>query len=358
MDPVRIGVIGCGVIGPYHMEAAAASPLVDLVAVADRIGERAAEAAAKFNVPKTYREGSDLINDPEIEGVVLAFPAAGRCELALEAFGQGKHVLTEKPVALNADEVRRMIAARGDRIAACCSARYRFPEGAEKAAEIIASGLLGELREIYCRAFSAAGPPPQSPPPPWRLRKDMNGGGILTNWGCYDLDYLLGICGWNLTPKTVFAHAWSVPPIFAPNLDAGSDAETHLVAMIRCEEGPVIHYERGEYMAAHTESAWQIVGSQGSLTLHMTASNPKAIVLDEAIFEEGVVTTTVWEADEDIARVHGGPVIDFAAAIRGKHSPRTGLEQALVVAQITDAIYRSAEVGTSVEITDAAARPL
>jgi predicted dehydrogenase len=103
-------------------------------------------------------------------------------------------------------------------------------------------------------------------------------------------------------------------------------------------------------MPAHTEAAWQIIGSAGALTLHMTASNPKKIVQDETSFEKGVVTRTVWEANEDAGLVHAGPVTDLAAAIREGRPPKTGLEQALVVARITDAIYASAEKGTSVEV--------
>ena len=352
MEPVRLGVIGCGVIGPHHLDGASKSDLINVVAVADFIEERGKAAAEKFGVPKAYTEGGDLIDDPEVEAVVLALPACGRGKLAMHAFAKGKHVLTEKPVGMGAAEVQQMIDASeaAGVVAACCSSRYRFPEGAEKATEIIASGALGELREVYCRCFSQAAPPPQAPPPPWRLRKAMNAGGYLCNWGCYDLDYLLGITGWALKPQTVFAQTWPVSPMFAANVAEGSDAETHFTALIRCEGGTIISFERGEYMPAHGEDCWQIIGTKGTLNLHMVSSNPKKIVLDEAVYEHGVVTSTVWEADEDISKVHAGPVTDFAEAIRTGRPPKTALTQALVVAKITDAIYASAGKGESVRV--------
>jgi predicted dehydrogenase len=350
MEPVKLGVIGCGVIGPHHLAGAAESPLIEVVAVADRIEERGKAAAEKFGVSKVYLEGDDLIDDPDIEAVVLALPACGRGSLALHAFSKGKHVLTEKPVGMSAAEVQQMIAAKGDLVGACCSSRYRFPEGAEKATEIIASGVLGDLREVHFRCFSPAGPPPQSPPPPWRLKKAMNGGGFLCNWGCYDLDYMLGITGWSLKPKTVFARTWTVSPIFEPNVAPGSDAETHFTALIACENGTTISIERGEYMPIRAEDSWQIIGTTGSLRLHMLPNDPKQIILDKAVYEQGIVTEVVWEGDEDNSKVHAGPVRDFAAAIREKRAPRTSLEQALIVAKITDAVYASAAKGTSVEV--------
>ncbi len=135
MSAVRVGVVGCGVIGPTHMQAAVNSPHIELVAVADLIDDRAKAAAEKFNVPRVYREGAELIQDPDIDLVVLAFPAAGRTELGLETLKAGKHLLTEKPVAMNADEVRQLMAAQGELLAGACCCRYRFTESARAATE-------------------------------------------------------------------------------------------------------------------------------------------------------------------------------------------------------------------------------
>ncbi|MBM4031013.1 MAG: Gfo/Idh/MocA family oxidoreductase [Planctomycetes bacterium] len=350
MEPVRLGVVGCGVIGPTHMAAAVASPLLELVAVADLIEERARAAAEKFKARNAYRSGAELLEDPEVEAVVLAFPTGKRTELALQAFAKGKHVLVEKPVAMNADEVRRMIAARGKLVAACCSSRFRFLEGARVAADFIASGALGGLRVVRCRNLAAAGPKPEKPRPDWRLTRALNGGGYLVNWGCYDLDYLLGITGWSLKPRTVFAQTWTVPPQFESHIAPGSDAETYYIALIRCEGGTVLSLERGEYMPAHSEDAWQVVGTKGSLTLKMTWGSPKAIVHDDTTSEQGLATRTLWEGEEDNSRTSAGPVTDFAAAIREGRPPMTSLERALVVQQITDAIYASAAEGREVAI--------
>ncbi|MCC6445638.1 MAG: Gfo/Idh/MocA family oxidoreductase [Armatimonadetes bacterium] len=350
MEPLRLGVIGCGVIGPTHLQGAQESPLIEITAVADLIEERASGAAERFGARKVYREGDDLIEDPDIEAVALALPACGRTRLALHAFEKGKHVLTEKPVATNAAEVERMIAARGSLVAACCSSRYRFTPSARAVTDFIASGEMGPIRIMHSRAISPVGKAPESIPPTWRLRKKENGGGILMNWGCYDLDYLLGITGWTLKPKTVFGQTWRAAPQFASYIVPDSDAETYAAALVRCEGGTVLTYERGEYVPARGQSAWQIVAEKGTLQLFMTVTEGKKIVYDTSSPADGVISRTIWEGAEDGGPILAGPVQDFAAAIREGSQPQTTLENALIIQKITDAVYASAERGSAVEI--------
>lgn len=362
MNPVKYGVIGCGVIGPTHMRAAGTTDAIELVAVADLIPERAQKAAADFNVSKVCGDGLELIADPEVELVVLAMPTCHRKALALAAFAAGKHVLLEKPVAMNAQDVEELIAARGNLKAACCSARYRFITHYEVCEKFIAEGHLGELREVYIRSAFPAGPPPTQPAPEWRLKRKLNGGGFLMNWGCYDLDYLMGLTGYQLKPQKCFGQTWQIAPEIADRLPEGSDAETAYIGLIRCEGGTMLHIQRGEYMSLANESAWQIVGTKGSLRLTMTAvtaagpqasagaSNWKQIWFDELTKDQGTVSSVLWEGEENLERVYAGPVTDLAAAIREDREPTTSLERALVVQRITDAVYASAAAGDVVEV--------
>ncbi|MEZ4615639.1 MAG: Gfo/Idh/MocA family oxidoreductase [Caldilineaceae bacterium] len=200
MDPVKLGVIGCGVIGSRHVAAAAMSPQIELVAVADLRMEVAQRVAAQHGVSTVYGPAEELLADPTIEAVVLAVPAHVRTSLALHAFAQGKHVLTEKPVAMSANEVHTLLAARGDLVAACCSSRYHFLTATKTVTDFLADEPLGKLRLIRCRAIVPAGRPNPNPPP-WRLNRSLNAGGIMSNWGCYDLDYLFGITGWSIEPQ-------------------------------------------------------------------------------------------------------------------------------------------------------------
>lgn len=350
MEPLRLGIIGCGVIGNgAHLPSTAQSSLIDVVAVADLIEERVQAAKEKYSIPVAYSSGDELLEDGNVEAVVLAMPTGVRSPLAMRALAKGKHVLVEKPVAMSVQQVRDMMAARGDRVVGCCSPRFRLTPSALAAQECVASGVLGDLRVIRARAIIAAGPEPTNPPPPWRVNKGLNGGGILVNWGCYDLDYLLGLTGWQLKPRTVLAQAWPLASHLKARVDPASDAENHFAALIVCEGGTVISFERGEFVSAANDEAWQILGSKSSLRMHMREPKNKKILLDTSDAKEGVSTQTIWEGD-DVGSSNLALLEDFARAIREGGQPTTSLERALVMQQITDGIYESAATGRAVEI--------
>ncbi len=349
MEPVKLGVIGVGVIGSVNLRDAMACELVEVVAAADLRAERR-EYAREQGVPRVYEDGRDLLDqDDEVEAVILAFPAMGRTAMALRALARGKHVLTEKPVAMNAHEVRTMIRARGDRVVGCFSSRYRFHEPARVATELVASGVLGELRRLHIRCLHAAGPRTDRVPPPWRESFSMNGGGILTNWSCYDLDYILGVSGWYFRPRLALANWWPCVPQFAHHVAPESDADAHFCALVTGEDGSVLTVERGEFLPVADEDAWQIIGSRGALRLKMTATGGGQIFHDDSRGEDGVESRVVWEGD---AAPGGNPLVieDFARAIREGRPPATDLDKALIIARITDAIYASAASGCAVAV--------
>lgn len=350
MNPVRLGLIGCGVIGSHHIREAAGSPLVEMVAIADHHDDRVNAFGEQYGVEKRYSEGMDLLQDREIEAVILALPANGRFDLALEAFRRGLHVLDEKPVAMDAGLAAELISARGDLVAVCGQSRPRMCETANRTTEYIASGALGELRIINIRAITAPTGPPAAPPPTWRLIKTENGGGILMNWGCYDLDYLLGITGWSLKPRRVLGRTWTVPPTYEGFVAPGSDAETHVTALIVCEGGTVINYERSEYTAARPEAMWQITGSKQSLHVHLTDTTNFTVMVDRADPVHGTVSEPLFEPIVEPLDGMRRQLDDFALAIREGRRPQTGLEEALLVQQITDAIYASSASGEAVEL--------
>jgi len=357
-DTLGVGVVGCGVIGRKHLEAIDHSPLVTAVAVADLNTDAAREAAEKHGVGGVYGDADNLIADGAVDIVVLAMPVKGRAAVAKKAFAAGKHVLLEKPAAMNGDELREIIAAREEAadaagrpvLGASCSSRHRFLASAKRAAEELAAGTLGPLRVLRARAAKPTGEPPKTPPPVWRVRKDLNAGGIMSNWGVYDLDYLLGLCGWRLRPKVALANVWPVSDRFDHQVAEGSNAETQVAALIRCEGGEVILLDRGEFIPAEAEDAWAIVGEHASLRLPLKPGKGSQLVLDRGDRETGATREVLYEGDETWDTVHFGPIHDLAEAVNEGRPPATALEHALQITTITDAIYRSAETGAAADV--------
>ena len=346
---LNIAVIGCGVIAQYHLRALAKLQNARVAAVCDVRGDVAQKTAAEFGVPRWTVSATELFADATIDGVILALPAFVRTALAEEALRHGKHVLIEKPTSMNAAEISRLIAARGRAIVACCTSRYRSFASATAARDFLRSGGLGPLRTISCRAVTPAGPAPKNPPPAWRLRRDLNGGGILVNWGCYDLDYLFGLLDFQLTPTVALARTWSVGSPFAAYAAPESDAETHVAALVIFAEGCALTYERAEFSMLPKDHRWQITGERGTLTLVMTKAKSANVVLTVPDSAQGTTTRVLWEGDEASQTLeHDGVVMDFVEAIKKKRRPRTTLEEALLVARVTDAIYASADRGAAV----------
>ena len=146
MAKIKLGIVGCGVIGTRHIQAAAASPLMDLVAVADPIQERVHAKAAEFHVPGVFRDGMDLIKDPGVEAVVLALTTGLRGRLAAEAFKRGKHVLLEKPLAATTAEAQELIdLAERNKLTLMVDHTFIYTGAVRKMKEIVSSGELGDL---------------------------------------------------------------------------------------------------------------------------------------------------------------------------------------------------------------------
>lgn len=343
---LNLAIIGSGVIAQYHLRALAKMTTARAAAICDLRADVVQKTAAEFNIPRWTTNADELLNDPKIDGIILALPAFARQPIALKAFQLGKHVLTEKPVAMNAAEVRALIAVQGDRVGACCSSRYRSFESSRVATEYLRSGALGKIRTITCHAVSQPGAEPKNIPPVWRMRRDLNGGGIFVNWGCYDLDYLLGLLDFKLTPQFALARVWQVPPAFSAYAAPGSDAEAHITALITFAEGCVLNYERAESTTLPPGSTWVIGGERGSLNLQMLKAKSANIVLIEPDPATGTRTRVLWEGDETESSLeHDGVVFDFVDAILKKRQPKTSLKDALLFARIADAVYASAYSG-------------
>lgn len=347
---LNIGYVGCGVMGQVYLNAAKSIPCIHSAAVADSVEASARQAAEAFGVPAVYTDAEAMFADPNVDAVVLALPAIARTELAVKAFRAGKHVLTEKPVARNADEVRAMIRERGDLIAGCASSRTRLLDSAAVVAETLASGKLGELRMMRCRWQSSAKPKPEVMPPLWRFSQEVNGGGNLANLGTYMLDYLLGINGWRLEPDTVLARTWTIAETFADRVPAGSDGETLTSALVTFRSGPVLMIEQGEHYAGPRAHECELTGTDGTLTFSVVPSDSRVILsqFDEATGD--ISRKVLWEGKEGFSTVHVRVFEDFAQAMLEGRQPSTSLEQALMVQQIIDGVYASSQSGEAVRI--------
>lgn len=341
-EPVRLGVIGCGVIGQQHLRGAAESELVDVVAVADISAELAASVAADHGISAAYRNPQELLDRGDIDAVVLALPTRPRQQLALDALAAGKHLLIEKPAAATAGDIEQLQAAQGTAVVACCSARFRTRPVAQTIAKVVASGQLGQIRELHSRGLRSAPPKPVTPPPAWRLSVEANGGGILWNWGSYDFDFLLGSVGWDFTPTVALGRTWPLAPEMVDWAAPGSDAESHGIGLVLGENGTALTIDRGEFLPIRRRSTTEIIGTAGSISIDYEAMDEGDLTVT-IVDDSGAIDVLVEPQNDTHAAIPAALLNDFAGAIRNDRSPLTTLDHAALIARITDAICQSSD---------------
>ena len=111
MEKVRFGVVGTNFITDWVIAGARQDPRFELVAVCSRSQERAEEFAAKHGIPYKFTSLEEMASSPVVDAVYIASPNFKHAEQSILCMSHGKHVLCEKPLASNAAEARRMIAA-------------------------------------------------------------------------------------------------------------------------------------------------------------------------------------------------------------------------------------------------------
>jgi len=183
---IRWGVLGCARIARENLiPAMQRSSNSEFHAIASREAAKLAECRAKFNVPKTYASYDELLRDPEIDAVYVPLPNSLHREWTIKAAENGKHVLCEKPMALNAAECRDMAAAcAANQVTLMEAFMYRYTARTRQVLEIIRSGALGEIKFISSTSrFLLANPASI------KLKPEL-GGGALYDVGCYPLNFI------------------------------------------------------------------------------------------------------------------------------------------------------------------------
>lgn len=179
MERVRFGVIGTGNIGQEKViPAMQRGEHCTISAIASRDLAKAKSVAAKLTIPKAYGSYEDVLKDPSIEAVYIPLPNHLHVPLAIKAAEAGKHVLCEKPIALTAEEAKKLKAVEGEvLVAEAFMVRYH-PQWL-RVSELVRSGHIGELRAVQV-FFSYYNVDPQN------VRNQVDiGGGALYDIGCY-----------------------------------------------------------------------------------------------------------------------------------------------------------------------------
>lgn len=190
---VRVGVIGTGFGRRVQLPALRLVPGTVVTAVASGKRANAAAVAEEFGIPHVFEDGVDLARAAEVDLVIVSSTPDSHARCAVAALEAGKHVLCEKPTALDAKEAEQMLEAarrHPDRVA-WMDHELRYEPNRRRVRDLIRSGAIGDVRhlELTLKPYLRGDGRPQTYAAPWSWWFDAaRGGGILGAVGSHYID--------------------------------------------------------------------------------------------------------------------------------------------------------------------------
>ena len=319
MQQLGWGLIGCGDIARKRVAPAMRdSSLCELIAVNRAQPDLAAEFVKEFGARRWYLDWKKLLHDTEIDAVYIATPVHLHAKQTVAAAEAGKHVLCEKPMAMNVRECDQMIAACRSNDVKLGVAYYRhFYPVVERIKAIIKSGEIGTPVLVEVNAFERFNPE-AGHPRSWLLKKDLAGGGPMFDFGCHRIEVFINIFGPVTEVKAMSA-----------NVVFDREVEDTATALLRFERG-ACGVLSVSHAAAEAKDSLQIFGSAGSL---------RVSILNEGKIRVIGKLGERYEAHPPHDNWHAPLIEDFVEAVSTDREPRVGGGIGRAVAAIEEEIY-------------------
>jgi predicted dehydrogenase len=328
---LRIGTLGAAGITPAALiDPAARLDDVEVRCVAARDRDRAREFAETHGIPTVHDGYADVIADPEIDAIYNPLPASGHKEWTIRALEAGKHVLCEKPFAMNEAEAREMAdaARRSGRVCIEAFHSYYHPVG-RRMREIVQSGQLGAIRSAS--ASFSAGPEAEGGRSPVYDRFEL-GGGATMHLGCYPLHFLRHI--FQAEPEVLSASAET----------EREQVDVTMEADLRFPGGVPAHISTG-IIPGTWYTAWvHVVGDEGALLVDNPVI-PQAGNRIEIATAAGTTVETFERTPSYALQLEA-----FARAVAGGAPMPTDADDGVISMRVIDAVYRAAGLSPRGEV--------
>jgi predicted dehydrogenase len=326
---VKWGVIGVAKIATEKViPAMQRGEVSEIAAIASRDPRRAQAAADELGIPRAYGSYEGLLADPEIEAIYNPLPNEEHVPWTLNALAAGKHVLCEKPVALDAEEARQLIDARnraGKLVAEAFMVRFH-PQW-RRARELARDGTIGEAQAIQT-FFTYRLLDPDN------VRNRPPGGGGLYDIGCYAI----------LTARFIFG-AEPTRVVATVDWDPKFKTDRLASALLEFPGGRQLAFTIGTQSSAHQRVT--IMGDKGRIEVMIPFNAPPERPAE-------IVIDTGADLIGGGRRVEQFPVCDqytlqgdaFSRAIVGGSPLEFPIEDAVANMAVIDALFRSAKSGS------------
>ncbi len=346
---VRIAIIGTGGMANVHASNFQKIAGCELVAACDVDIERAKAFAEKHSIPNTFTDTEVLLAECEFDAVTIVTPDAFHSPVSLLCLAAGKHVLCEKPLALNYKHAQKMVdAAERAGVVNMVNFSYRDWPCIQAAARAIQRGEIGEVRHVeasYLQAWLASkiwGDWRTTPAWLWRLSSAHGSKGVLGDVGVHIVDYATFPCG---PIREVFCRMRAFPK--APGDQIGEyhlDANDSAVINVEFANGALGTIHTSRWVGGHANRlALKIAGTKGTIAMDSEVSTTTYRICNGKNLDKGL-----WRD------VECKPVPTnyqrFIAAIRSGKSGEADFARGAAVQQVLDACFVSDQKKRAVAI--------
>ncbi len=348
---LQVGLLGyASSVGKYHGNGVEATDGLSLKAVCDVNPFQLSRALQEFSGLQTYNSAEALAKDPNVDVVIITTPPDSHARLALQMMTEGKHVVCEKPLALNRRETVALVETAEDRkVHLSCHQNRRFDADYLAIKQAVMDGLLGDL--FYMETFVGGF---KHPCGFWHSHAPISGGAAY-DWGGHYIDWIV-----SLIPERVTAVIGTRQKRVWHDV-TNADQES---VQIRFENGKEAYFIHSD-IAAVRKPKWYLLGTEGAIV-----GNWKDVTTYQIdslhYFDRYDIPSTEMTPDLTLYRRHrSGQIVPQKLAVpERKHYQfhrnladhllngepiEAPLEQSVKVVSILEAAVRSAEKGGSVE---------
>ncbi len=332
--PIKVGIIGVGGIAQIaHLPILKQMDDVEVRIVCDYDRQKAGWVADRFQVPEFYRDPAIVIGQADLDAVLVLTPTHAHMALATAALRAGKHVLVEKPMARNAKESKRMVAAAQESDCHLMVAmNHRFRPDSIRLKQLIEAGDLGEIYKVRAGWLKKKG---KWARPNWVTNLEIAGGGVLMDLGIQMLDLILWMLpDSNIQRVTATSH----------NLMLNKKVEDTLSAYFNLDNNIAFSLEVSWATPTENTNAFTyFYGTEGTATLNPLTltkiTGNEAVRVDT---NQNLTPSELYQKSFELELEH------FIHCIHHGTSPLSTGENAHKVMEIVEAIYRSADEGREI----------
>ena len=347
-EVLNVGLIGVGVISDQaHIPAWRLANGAGIVALAEIREARAKAMAEKWGIENWYTDYRRILDRDDIHIVDLALPHDLHCKIACEAMDAGKHVLVEKPMARDLEEIDRMVqTAREAGVKLMVSEFWRYCPVHRKALTAIQQGYLGEvfmIRSEHCnRGVGVAAPLP--PDEAWKLDLERAGAGILLSVSCHPLSLAMMLFG-EVDSIAAMVTYRGRPNWFPENYELSA------MALINFSNGIIGEITSSVQTTGYHHNQTWIFGSQGNIVMDMVTGDFKLAseILGPAAAEYG--RPLLGRGEEEPAG-YAAAMQHLVDCINQDREPETGGEVERETVRTLLAGYKSMREGRIVRVSE------